>query len=130
MKQHEKDSKMKTKVIFKKFQDGDIVALFPEEIHNKKHEIMSYQRIGQHGAASIDLITELEPANETEYYKLWTELLVLGYKLEVLDNYCKDCIEARKEGYDKCGDCSVPWCHRCSAQSPSQCDCRPIADNS
>jgi hypothetical protein len=42
---------------------------------------------------------------------------------------CKDCIEAQKEGYTMCGECSVPYCGACGAMRMSQCDCGPIADN-
>lgn len=42
---------------------------------------------------------------------------------------CLDCIEARKEGYTICGECSVPYCHCCCAMKMSQCVCGPRPDN-
>ena len=44
----------KTKVIFRKLKDGDIIALFPElpGDMNPYHTCESYMHVGQHGAAS------------------------------------------------------------------------------
>jgi hypothetical protein len=42
-------------VVFRKFKDGDVIALFPEMKHGQF--INSYMHIGQHGDATPDLIT-------------------------------------------------------------------------
>jgi len=55
---------MQTIVIFRKYEDGQIIALFP----NIKEDgfILSYMGIGQHGNASIDLISDLDQCNSEE----------------------------------------------------------------
>lgn len=86
----EKD-KYKTKVIFRKFRGGDIVALFPEHLAGFDfYECQSYMHIGQHGAADIGytiLITE--PCNPDEYASLQAELEILGYDLDIKTRYTK-----------------------------------------
>jgi len=80
----------KDKVIFKQFDDGDIIALFPEMIEG--NGINSYMHVGQHSSANPDLIEELDDAKLNGYYPLWVELKSIGYKLEVLNkdaNYWK-----------------------------------------
>ncbi len=68
------------KVVFRKFPEGDVVALFPEEAANGKGHILSYQSAGQHGAASPELVSELAEATEVEYQPLLQELMVrVGY---------------------------------------------------
>jgi len=74
---------MKTKVCFRKFPEGDVIALFPEVITNNIF-IESYQHVGQHGGADVNLITELETVSPREYYSLYNELLSIGYVLEVI----------------------------------------------
>jgi len=71
-----------TLVYFKKFPEGDVIALMPREAYNHHStDIMSYQRIGQHGAASIELLTELEDADRVERNSLKRELISLGYHI-------------------------------------------------
>jgi hypothetical protein len=81
---------MSTLVTFRKFTDGDVIALFPENkarcgllAHNGNQFIMSYMHIGQHGGASDDLIDDLSPATADEYSDLKVELTSIGYELEV-----------------------------------------------
>ena len=62
------------KVVFRKFKDDAIIALFPDEIADTTGGIMSYMRVGQHGAASPDLIEELAYATPNEYEALLSEL--------------------------------------------------------
>ncbi len=67
-------------VVFRKFPEGDVVALFPEEAANPLGHILSYQSEGQHGAASPELVSELAEATEAEYQPLLQELIVkVGY---------------------------------------------------
>lgn len=76
--------KEKTKVIFRKFKDGDIIALFPEiQADQNYNNCQSYQHIGQHGAASYSLIDTTKPANEMEYQDLYNELTSIGYNLKI-----------------------------------------------
>ena len=74
-------------VTFRKFTDGDVIALFPKLLTGQDNQgnqfIMSYMHIGQHGDASDDLIDELSPETANEYSDLKTELTSIGYELEV-----------------------------------------------
>lgn len=76
-----------TQVTFKIFE-GELIALFPNELFNEnvygKTMIWSYQRVGQHGAASSKLL-KCKKATPEEYSNLKKELVSIGYDdLEVL----------------------------------------------
>ena len=73
------------KVTFRVFPENDVIALFPSEVWDHKGNIMSYQRIGQHGGASDNLLNELQKATPEEYASLYDELVKRGYdNLEVI----------------------------------------------
>ena len=80
-----KKDKHKTKVIFRKFKEGDVIALFPEELGTNEHwTCNSYQHIGQHSSCCADTIvycTKL--ATPEEYEDLYNELESIGYNLEI-----------------------------------------------
>jgi len=71
---------MKTKTIYRTFHTGDVIALFPE-IPADRHgqHCMSYQTIGQHGAASPDLSHCTRAATTDEIRPLRAELERAGY---------------------------------------------------
>jgi hypothetical protein len=71
-----------TLIIFKKFPQGDVIALMPEDDADSQGNIMSYQRIGQHGAASPELLEDLEDATKQERAALKRELESLGYLIK------------------------------------------------
>lgn len=75
-----------TKVIFRKFKDGEVIALFPEEPGtNDCNTCDSYMHVGQHGAASVFLVRGTLPAFFDEYLPLLRELEnQVGYNLEVV----------------------------------------------
>lgn len=74
-------------VIFRKFKDGEIIALFPYEIWHRT-DIMSYLHIGQHGAACYNgVVRTTKPAKPNEFKDLYNELKQIGYKLEVKQKY-------------------------------------------
>ena len=73
------------KVVFRKFDNGDVIALFPEE-EQGRGLITSYMEIGQHGDASKSLITDLEPASKEEYAKLAAELKRIGYDIVMAES--------------------------------------------
>jgi len=78
-------SEEKTKVVFRKWNNGNVIALFPEVPHDQYgHYCLSYEHVGQHGAASPDTLTLLttKPRPE-EYAELKAELERIGYILEV-----------------------------------------------
>ena len=72
---------MKTKVIFRTFHSGDAVALFPELPPDAFGVYcVSYQRIGQHGAADISTVVLLtRPSKPDEIRELREELHRVGY---------------------------------------------------
>jgi len=72
-------------VIFRKFKEGDIIALFPtlQSSPDKWTTCESYQHIGQHGAASIFLTKDTVTALPHEYTPLLNELISIGYKLKI-----------------------------------------------
>lgn len=72
---------MNTNVVFKKWEDGQIIALFPHDSFDLDGNITSYMHIGQHSGASRDLLYELDDASIEEYKNLKEELLSIGYKL-------------------------------------------------
>ena len=75
----------KTTVIFRKFRQGDVIALFPMiNADDKPGHFLSYQHTGQHGAASEALLQGYTiPAREQEYRGLKAELENIGYKLDI-----------------------------------------------
>lgn len=79
---------MSTKVIFRKFKNGEVIALFPEEIaDNNPFNCLSYMHIGQHGAASQDIVYDTKPCKENEYSELKKELEGIGYEFEVITKF-------------------------------------------
>lgn len=74
-----------TKVIFRKFQDGSIIAMFPEipAECNSWYNMQSYMHIGQHSSASPNLVYDTKLAIESEYTDLLKELESIGYTLKV-----------------------------------------------
>lgn len=78
-----KDSEQ-TEVVFRKFRDGEIIALFPYE-PERFGNCSSYMHIGQHGTAHLGLINDTKLAQPEEYMNLFAELQnVVGYELKVL----------------------------------------------
>jgi hypothetical protein len=75
----------KTQVIFRQFPEGDLIAIFPNEVADPHNNVMSYQRIGQHGAASPELIEDLDRVTPKQYAALKSELESIGYNLEVIN---------------------------------------------
>lgn len=92
-----KTDDFKTVVIFRKYRDGQILALFPYDIETDEGHVNSYMRIGQHGAASLECVKDTKPAKENEYNGLCHELTSIGYDLKVIHriNYKKYKIKRR-----------------------------------
>ena len=88
---------MKTKCIFKIFPEGDVIALFPElpsDTNGVYYHCLSYQRVGQHGSASVDL-ARLKAATPYQYASLKVELEQLGYELEIVKKFSRKMLQAR-----------------------------------
>ena len=78
----------KVNVTFRKFEDGEVIAIFPTMFpvpQNSDLEVLSYMHEGQHAMASECLVNELEKASETEYKPLLDELNAIGYNMNVLN---------------------------------------------
>lgn len=71
-----------TKVIFRKYKTGEIIALFPQIITNRnEYTITCYGHNGQHGSADYNrIISDTVPATKEEYTELFRELETVGYK--------------------------------------------------
>ena len=75
--------------IFRKYKDGEIIALFPE-IDNGYGQCMSYLHVGQHGGAYYDLVVySTTPATPEEYTDLKTELESIGYILKIRQKWIR-----------------------------------------
>ena len=72
---------MKTKVIIRAYRSGgDVIALFPEiPANSNPMHCLSYQTIGQHGAASVDLSHCTRPATADESAAMLEELRRMDY---------------------------------------------------
>ena len=73
----------KTKVVFRKFPDGQVIALFYEEEWSNPYDFASYMHVGQHGSADIGIVYDTELATTDEYADLKEELESIGYNLDV-----------------------------------------------
>lgn len=72
-----------TTVVFRKWPNGDICALFPDLPHDR-HHCMSYEHIGQHGGADYSgVVGRTKAATPDEYADLAAELRRIGYRLSV-----------------------------------------------
>jgi len=67
---------MKTIVIFRKWHNGDIIALFPEVPHTRDgYDCVCFEHVGQHGQADyVGVVALTDPATPAEYQALKKEL--------------------------------------------------------
>lgn len=72
-----------SEVMFRKYKDGDILAVFPYEATTRQSALygcMCYQHIGQHGSGDYHaMIDQTKPASADEYADLLAELKRIGY---------------------------------------------------
>ena len=80
---------MKTKVIFRQWADGSIIALFPELQGDQSfYNCLSYEHTGQHGAADIvGVIRDTFKPYAGKADDLKKELETIGYNLDVKQRY-------------------------------------------
>ena len=88
-----------TKVIFRKFRNGEVIALFPQEPATRDGwECMSYMHVGQHGGADPFIVNDTKSAMPWEYADLYNELKSIGYDdLAVCKRFNKNDYKTRKE---------------------------------
>ena len=69
------DEPCRERTIFRKFPEGDVIALFPGTSWDcySNTDCMSYMHTGQHGPASVQLIKELERPDDSEIEELKKE---------------------------------------------------------
>lgn len=81
-----------TEVIYRKYKNGDIIALFPYEMHDYKYNCVSYMRLGQHGEADYNgVVRSTKPATFNEFESLHRELVGQGYdSLKVITRVNRD----------------------------------------
>lgn len=73
-----------TPVVFRVFENGEVIALFPTLDHasgNATRDMcMSYMHVGQHGEADYQGVVDATmPADDIQYYDLLEELQMIGY---------------------------------------------------
>ena len=74
----------RTKVIFRKERDGEVVAYFPEDPGSRDpYTCTCFAHIGQHGIAAAD-VTGTKPASPTEYAALKRELESAPYNYDLV----------------------------------------------
>jgi len=80
---------MKTKVIFRKCSDGEVIALFPAEAFSNHNlgTCSAYVHNGQHTEASVFLTRSTKHASRKEFAPLARELRRIGYKLRVVARF-------------------------------------------
>ena len=81
-----KKDNYKTDVVFRKYSDKSIIALFPHNVNDYYGNVESYQHIGQHSGADyggILMCTKL--ASKEEYSDLKKELEDIGYNLRIIE---------------------------------------------
>ena len=73
-------------MLFRKYRNGDIIALMPYVIETFRYNCQSYMHIGQHGPARLsNVIKYTKPAKEEEYAELKQELESIGYIVKPID---------------------------------------------
>ena len=79
-----------TPVIFRKFKDGEVIALFPTLPGTRQSfTCQSYLHIGQHGPADLGIIQDTTRPTYDEYKDLLVELVSIGYDdLKLYFNNC------------------------------------------
>jgi len=89
---------MPTKVVFRKFKEGDIIALFPRlPGTNDPYTCSSYMHTGQHGSTDPGIVNITELAKPTEYASLAKELRSIGYVLDIKSKITYDDMEYRRK---------------------------------
>lgn len=80
-----------TRVVFRMWNGGEkgkakkhLIALFPDIDEYWPGYVLSYEHIGQHGAADYNqIIMDSRPATPAEYADLAAELASIGYDLKI-----------------------------------------------
>lgn len=89
------------KTIYRKFKDGEVIALFPQIAGNVAGWLcQSYMHVGQHGAADPHIVYgETKLATPDEYAVLHAELEQIGYNPVPAKRFTQKDFEIRKAQY-------------------------------
>ena len=88
-----------TPTVFRMFPDGDIIALFPTIPADLNGHCLSYQHVGQHGAADYGhVIANSRPARPAECADLVGELIGIGYAVRPVRRASRRMHEERRSG--------------------------------
>ena len=81
MKSTRKSADEMTRMVFRRYPDGQVIALFPDiPWSGRRGEATSYMHVGQHGAADYShVVATTKPVTEKEYAGLLDELRQTGY---------------------------------------------------
>lgn len=94
-----------TRVLFRKYSDGGIIAIFPYICGDTSpYTCASYMHLGQHGACDPRLvIANTQPAKPTEFADLKRELESepYGYRFKIGHRLTRDALSARKKELSK-----------------------------
>jgi len=66
------------RVVFRKFKDGEVIALFPDQYSPRTGMIGSYMHNGQH-SDTMPHFGDTKPAEPNDYMDLYLELIRQGY---------------------------------------------------
>jgi hypothetical protein len=74
---------LKTVMIFRKYKNGEVIALMPYEIADMQGHIMSYMHQVQHCATDYNgVVSQTKLAKPEEYAELLKELEWVGYEVK------------------------------------------------
>lgn len=88
------------KVLFRKYSDGEIVAVFPEiPADAQGWSCTAYSRVGQHGGANASrVVADTKAAKEGEYAELLAELGRIGYtRLKIMKRMTPSMLRERQK---------------------------------
>ena len=75
--------KKELKVVFRKFDNGEVIAMFPQFGSKRNWTIQSYMHIGQHGECDPMIIHDTKLATESEYESLLKEIQSIYHDYDI-----------------------------------------------
>ena len=72
------------KVVFRKFDNGEIIAIFPEFTHKRNYSVTTYMHIGQHSEDDHHaIVSQTKLATENEYASLLKEIQSIYHEYDL-----------------------------------------------
>ena len=75
--------KKELKVVFRKFDNGEVIAMFPQFTNKRNYRIDSYMHIGQHGECDPMIVHDTKLATENEYESLLKEIQSIYHDYDI-----------------------------------------------